>query len=415
MMDVSKFALCQTHIAKTAVPIAIILGFGYMNYACGYRLGYKEIYIHHSHAVAIVFWIIFGVLQLTVFLYWGLVVFIGPGKSPRFPPLDILGTGKYEDDDVLTPVPDLFFCDESGYPYYDAPTHSIKIDRTFYSKDVGYNVLKFDHYCLWIGTSLGQTNYEFFIKYMIWFMVLFFYDIIFTACYTRTSIARGLDHNFIAIFVLCAFWIIMIGALFIAHVRYINCDITTLDDITKQQRERYLRWAAHNTSEQEKPNKQQSKFVAWCLQSKTAPRFESGRRFVNAKSGDRRYVVEYSIYQHPFDLGVKKNWINLMFNGNRNHGLPESYYTNLRLFLSFYALAVPYLDIPLYFIARRKLIEGIGGEPDEEQGKREYLTRLYHMYSNYVSDDFRKFIDDKIAKGECSIPSYLKEAVDGKQ
>ncbi|RLV95222.1 Palmitoyltransferase PFA5 [Spathaspora sp. JA1] len=411
-MDVTRFAICQTHIAKTIVPILIVLGLGYLNYACGYALGYKEIYRYHSHAVAIVFWIILGILQLNVFLYWGLIVFIGPGKSPRFPPLDIYETNtSFEQDQVLIPVPDLFFCDESGYPYYDSHTESIKIERSFYSKDMGYNVIKFDHYCVWIGCSLGQTNYEFFMKYMIWFLVLFFYVVIFMACYTRSSMSHGtIDHNFIAIFVLSGFWIIMIAALFIAHVRYINRNITTLDDITIKQRESYLRWSARQNPDQiDQPKKPQGGFVAWLLKDKPPPRFETGKRYVNVKIDKfSRKVVEYSVdQQYPFDLGFKKNWINLMFNGNRNQGLPESYYTNLRLFLAFYALVVPYLDIPLFLTARGKQMDEIGREPDQEQGKREYLIRLYQSYSSHISENFRAYIDDKIAKNECQLPSYM--------
>lgn len=139
------------------IPLGIVLGLGYLNFALNYSLGYQEIYIHHSHGVAITLWCLSGLCQAILFIYWGLILYVGPGKSPKFPLFDIYQEGN---KDIL-PLPDLFFCDKYGFPFYDSHTQSLRIERSFYSKYVGYNVLKFDHFCLWIGSSIGLTNYLF--------------------------------------------------------------------------------------------------------------------------------------------------------------------------------------------------------------------------------------------------------------
>ena len=126
---------------------------GYFNYVVNYSLGYKLIYKNHSHASGIILWILMGLLQLSLYIYWILIFIIGPGKSPIFPPLNIYNE---ENNENLISLPDLFFCDKQGFPYYCSNSNSIKLERSFYSKDIGYNVLKFDHYCIWIGHQLDK-------------------------------------------------------------------------------------------------------------------------------------------------------------------------------------------------------------------------------------------------------------------
>ena len=37
----------------------------YLNYAINYAVGYKLVYVHHSHAVAIILWVLLGFFQLS--------------------------------------------------------------------------------------------------------------------------------------------------------------------------------------------------------------------------------------------------------------------------------------------------------------------------------------------------------------
>ncbi|KAG7661536.1 PFA5 [[Candida] subhashii] len=381
--------LFKNHLLQQIVPILIIIGLGYLDFACGYALGYKEIYRHDSKRIAVTLWCLLGISNFNTLLYWALVFIIGPGKAPSFPPLNIYNE---PENDELIPLPDLFFCDESGYPYYCSHSKSIKIERSFFSKHVGYNVLKFDHYCIWIGYPLGQANYLVFIKYMFWFLSYFIIILVFTAMYTRASISRGeIDHNFIVLLFMSGFWIIMITTLSIAHYRYICFNMTTLDDLALGQSKRYNHWKSRGG-----------------VDSSVRPptRIETGRRFVNVKKGDMRYIVEYNVQERPFDMGIKKNWMNLILNGNRNHGKSDDWYSYLRLRLAFFVLIVPYIDIPLCFRSRRDGTlkindnEAVRSKPDE-------LLRQYEYYSDVVNDKFREFINRKIDDGDCYPPRYL--------
>lgn len=386
--------LFKTHRAKQIVPIGILFALGYLDFASGYALGYKEIYRHHSTKVAILFWCLLGICQFNTLLYWLLVFIVGPGRAPSFPPLNIYGEAN---NDELISLPDLFFCDDAGYPYYCSHSQSIKIVRSFFLKDVGYNVLKFDHYCIWVGIPLGESNYLFFIKYMFWFLSYFMVILVFVAIYTQSSVKHGeIDHNFIVLYIMSGFWIIMIGTLLIAHYRYICYNLTTLDDITLQQRKRYNNWKLRGAKGK-------------------SPRVELGNRYVNVRRGDKRYVVPFDIKEKPFDMGVKKNWMNLILNGNRNHGRNDDWYSIDRLLFAIFVLIMPYVDIPLYFYFK------CGGPLrmiDDENGmsKLDQLLKRFEVYNEVVSDRFIELINRKIENRECYPPKYLaKKLLVGKE
>ncbi|RCK64939.1 Palmitoyltransferase PFA5 [Candida viswanathii] len=391
-MILSKQYISKNFI-KLVVPIAIVFGMGYFNFVVNYSLGYKLIYVHHSQAAGIVLWVLTGFLQLALYTYWILIFVIGPGKSPAFPPLNIYNDPNTHD---LIALPDLFFCDELGYPYFCSASNSMKIERSFFSKDVGYTVLKFDHYCVWIGHSIGQDNYLFFIKFLVYFWFLFVIALIYLARYTGDSINQGeIDHNFIVLYIFCGFWILMIGGLTGIHIRYICFNITTLDDITRNQRRRYNRWIE---------SQQNPEASSW-LNAKKEPRKELGTRYVNVKNGDTRAVVTYYIDERPFDMSVKKNWINLVFNGNRNHGLDELFYTTWKLVCAVFVVLVPFVDVPLCFRNTKPFKEDI----EHGQSDSEKLLQIYNTYSSAVNQNFLEMIDRKLNAEDFRVPTYLQK------
>ncbi|KAI5956495.1 PFA5 [Candida jiufengensis] len=378
---------------KLVVPIGIVFGLAYLNFALNYSLGYKEVYKHHSNSIAIILWCLSGFCQICIFVYWFLILYVGPGKSPKFPQLNLYNNTDSVDE--LLPVPDVFLCDEFGFPQYDSHTQSIKTDRSFYSKNLEYIVLKYDHHCLWVGKSIGLTNYVYFMKFCFWFLSLFIIMLIYTACYTRSSISRGeINHNFIIMYIACGLWLPMILALYISHLRYICLNMTTLDDITLGQRKRYERYKERRQSETTNP----------CLNPRK-PRKEKGIRYVSVKKDNFRLIVKYDIKERPFDMGWRRNWINLMFNGNRNHGRSDSYYTNTKLILSIILFLCPFIEIPVEMRYRQRQSHQFDVENYPKSIERTIAE--YDWFSSKYNSAFLTRIQTKVDEKDCYIPSYL--------
>lgn len=385
LFDIPYF---QNHWLKQIVPIAVVFSMGYLDFAAFYSLGYKEIYVRHSHGVAISLWILGGIIQFSALLYWLLLLFVGPGKSPRFKALDIYGT-----DPTLTLVPDYFVCDKYGFPYFCSNSNSITANRSFFLKDVGYSVLKFDHYCLWIGNVIGESNCLFFLKFMTCLVIYLAIFLIYLGIYTRSSMSGGreINHNFIVLYVVCGFWIIMIFALLSVHVMYVSINMTTLDEITQRQQLVYQRWKLRNQGKN--------------VKKKNVPRKEDGKRYINVKKDDYRLVVQFDIMDRPYNLGYKTNWINFIFNGNRTHRLKTCELTTSRFIQSLIIFIVPFIDIPVFF-ATWKSHQQKHQEDGFSDGQRNLL--FYQHHNSEFSEDFKRKIDEKIQSNQCYTALYTR-------
>lgn len=372
---------------KKIIPVIVILTIMYMDYATFYSLGYQEVYKYHSHGAAIVLWTLVPFCQLTALLYWILIFYYGPGKQPTFPAFNLHAT----DNEELTSVPDIFLCDEYGFPHYCSTSNSVKIARTFLLKDVGYLTLKFDHYCVWIGAVIGEGNHVFFIKLTTWLVGFLLVSLVYLIRYTPLNVSRGeINHNFIPLYILCGFWILMISALTTVHLKYILYNMTTLDDITINQKKIYMNWKSKNQGKK--------------VKKRNVPRVESGNRFVSIRDKEGvRVVVGYDVTELPFSLGITRNVINFVYNGNRNHGLSESMFTRGKLIQAILVMLIPYVDLPIYTRSIRKPFKG-----DDTLGYSDLKLEEYEYYGSEFSEEFKKSLYERIERKECYLPLYAK-------
>ena len=366
-------------LVQSVVPFLVLLAFAYSNYAIGYRLGYKEIYEHNSHGAAITLWVLFGFSQTITFYYWLQVYIKGPGMSPVFPAFDL-----YANIDSL---PEYFMCDENGYPYWCTTCQSLKVPRSFHSRRSNYCILKFDHYCIWLGSLLGVSNYIYFFKLAVWLIVMIIIALVFLIVYTKSNRDRGthaIDGNFIAMYVVAGFWFIMAGGLLVSHIWYILRGLTTMDDLSVKQQKRYLRW-------------QQAK-QAGKAGNRPSPRQEDGKRYINLRHQDgSRVVVRYSIKDRPYSFSPSRNWIHTFLNGNSlvyNDILPETKYTFSRLIAAIAVSFVPFTET--LFRSKTKT-----SDPPS-------VTDHYNDYNQAISPSFRNLIESKIAAGDFTIAAHYR-------
>ena len=391
--DISTSMKCKTYdleaYYKKLIPILFFLLFGYIDFVVCYSLGYEEIYIYHSRGVAISLWVLFGVTELCIFVYWISIIIIGPGRAPRIEPFDLFGTS--EKSSTTGGVPDFFFCDKEGFPFWCTECQSLKAPRTTHLRDMKYCVLRFDHYCVWVGTVIGRNNYRPFLKFVLYVDCLFLMALIFLARYTRLNYDRGtkdINHNYIVLYIVSFFGLLFVMILTVSNVRYVMHNFTTIDDLNVIQKRRYSRWKRRK----DRPR---------CFDR--SPRKESGLRYINMQYKDTRAVVEYSIHDLPFSFGFRKNFINIWLYGSRRKdqhtGGPD--YSFTELFLSCILAVIPFCDLIIFlkdrFVKTKKETGQGNSSPDQ----------LYHMNCEYISDAFLESARRKIDENKYTIPKYF--------
>lgn len=367
-------------LVQAVMPVCVLLVLGYANFAVGYLLGYREIYRYHSHALAVVLWVLFGFCQLVSYYYWLRIYIAGPGTCPELPALDLYGN--------MDALPEYFMCDEDGYPYWCTSCQSLKAPRNFHSRRSGHCILKFDHYCLWLGTLLGLTNYIYFYKLVVWLLSTITIAVVYLAVYIGPNSNRGpVNGNIVAVLAVAGFWFIMAGGLLISHIWYILQGITTLDDVNLKLLKRYARYI-------------RAKEAGKTIRS-VPPRQEDGKRYINLRQPDgSRLVVRYDIRDRPYSFGARQNWIITWLRGNRFDYYDEVTDATTATFL--WAIAVSI--VPLAELAIKRT-------PRPEYTS---VVELYNDHNAQISPSFRALIDAKIAAKKYKVASHYEALTEQK-
>lgn len=370
-------------IGKIVIPILTLLILCYLNFVAIYSLGYEMIYKSRSNrSVAISLWCLVSICDVFILLYWSLVFVKGPGRAPKIKPFDLYNNSTNED---LSPMPEYFLCDSRGFPFWCSNCESIKLPRSYHLRDLGYCTLKFDHYCLWVGTAVGQENYGYFLKFVLWCLIAFLTGLIYLANYTNAHDGANINKNFIFGYILCGFFIIFLVTLLGSNIWYIMNNVTTIDDLNIKNARNYRNW------------KETKKGF------RKPPRVEDGKRYVNYKNEiGERVIIEYDIaHTHPFSFGFRNNWINIWRFGNSSK--VEAYRGINILFLQSLAIfLIPLIDIII--IMRGKGIK--------KTNVRELTnTELYEEYCDTLNEGFEKYLTECIGNGKNQVPSYLSQQV----
>lgn len=361
--------------AKRVVPVVLFLSFGYINYSLGYVVGYQEVYHYHSRAVAIVLWVLLGFFELALICYWTTVLLIGPGAATKILPFNLYGDA--EDKDLL-PVPDYFVCDKDGYPFWCSTCQSLKPIRSFHLRDLNYCVPKFDHYCIWLGTVVGKANHIWFFKFLQNISAIYLLCIVFAARYMRPKFNRNgysVNLHYVALIIYGLLGLLMTLVLFLSHVKYIYYNMTTLDDLSKNQMKRYFRWQDRYTAKKDAGKSTSSL-------EKRAPRKETGKRYLNIMHNNKRVVVQYYIKDFPFTRGFRQNLINLTLNNNENTNDNPSFYSSHQYIRAWSLLMLPFIDL------LRVKRTGAGQE--------------------HITEEFLQHIHNKAEEGKYTVPKYLQ-------
>ena len=63
---------------------------------------------------------------------------------------------------------DVFICEGDGRPPWCPRCAIFKPDRTHHCSDVDRCVRKMDHFCVWVGGMVSETNFKFFFQFVTW-------------------------------------------------------------------------------------------------------------------------------------------------------------------------------------------------------------------------------------------------------
>lgn len=157
-------------------------------------------------------------------------------EQPIIPPYMLVPVGSSSNQVISTKPPKYYQCDKNGYPPWCTHCQSLKLSRSHHSKQVGRCILRFDHYCAWIGCVIARNNYRLFLQYVGWFNLLLLWYWLTIAVFIRTI--GMLNGNVIVGFILsCLGWMMTLG-LFISHIYYMSNNKTSIETLDAERGKR---------------------------------------------------------------------------------------------------------------------------------------------------------------------------------
>ncbi|GEQ72032.1 hypothetical protein JCM33374_g5718 [Metschnikowia sp. JCM 33374] len=361
---------------RRVIPFIVLSMLAYIDYASCYIVAWKEVYHLHSATAAIVYWVLLALFQATHLFYWALIFIRGTGKIPQFQHFDLYGTKS----ETNAPVPEVFVCDEQGFPFWCSKCQNLKPDRSFHSSDLDICVPRFDHFCLWIGTAIGRENFLPFVKFLQSFSAYSIISLCFVAVYGRSALHHNrFNLHFVALFIMNACIIMMTMALLIGTAKNTFTNSTSFDEITRRQAQSHNRWLQKQANMNPK--------YTWC--AGRMPRVESGIRYVNMAHDDTRKVVSFNVRDNPYSNGFRVNLINTCLNGNYNLNSTTKNAGNSTFLWASFVLIVPFAEFLVTVPARK-----------DDLGE-------FQKNSDEMSPSFISKILDKIEKNQFQYAQYL--------
>ncbi|KAH3899477.1 uncharacterized protein SCODWIG_01008 [Saccharomycodes ludwigii] len=136
--------------------------------------------------------------------------------------------------------PQIYPCDEQGFPLWCTMCQSIKQPRTHHSSHLNRCIWKFDHYCLWIGQVIGGANYKVFIQYafsIVIFLSIMFFSIVslYLPHYNNNKLnEKYIKGNIITVIIITGPFLTFSVMLFLQHCYYTIMNITSIESIQRK-------------------------------------------------------------------------------------------------------------------------------------------------------------------------------------
>ncbi|KAG0669506.1 palmitoyltransferase pfa5 [Maudiozyma exigua] len=239
-----SFDIRNKKFLKFIIPIIFIGLLIYCSWAFIHKLCLSQIYDKsNKKATGIALIVTYGCLILLISVIWFQILIIGPGKQPQVPAFKIYQDSNDATDktECINP-PDIYQCNINGYPMWCPYCQSVKTFRSHHSRFTGYCIPKFDHYCSWLCTVIGQDNYKLFLNFLIYSTIAFGINWITTIiCYLKYFKKRDHDGNLVAIVVIAGLGFFFTLGLLGSHIYYITLgNLRSIDVIgmkTKKMRD----------------------------------------------------------------------------------------------------------------------------------------------------------------------------------
>ena len=260
---------------RIIIPPCVILYMLYAEWAFSYLFCYNHVYLGSQDKAAMLsFLVVANVLWFCALISWAFIFIKGPGTLPcKIPPYELskfIHEGekfsnvknpdvsyKKSNPDTSSPIslnhnvippPDIFECDYNGLPFWCSECSTLKLLRCRHSSVKDRCIPMFDHFCTFVGSTIGKNNFDFFLYFLFSMQLLMCFTCISVIVYS--GVWGHLHAAFIVFLITAGFMDILVGNLAFNTIGDIYLGEITIERL---QRTRTKKMIAKNQSNKNDP------------------------------------------------------------------------------------------------------------------------------------------------------------------
>jgi palmitoyltransferase len=127
---------------------------------------------------------------------------------------------------------DIFVCNPDGRPRYCSTCYNWKPDRSHHCSEMNRCILKFDHFCPWVGGVVSETSYKFFIQFN-----LYGAHILTTTAYffaQRRQHSHYVNGHWIAMLALSGLFLLFSSGMLMSSGQFAFINSTTIEHLDRK-------------------------------------------------------------------------------------------------------------------------------------------------------------------------------------
>lgn len=131
---------------------------------------------------------------------------------------------------------DVFVCNPDGRPRYCSTCYNWKPDRSHHCSEMNRCIVKFDHFCPWVGGVVSETSYKFFVQFNFYAALLTLQALITTAYFfaQRRQHSDYVNGNWIALLAIAGLFFLFSGGMFMSSGQFALINSTTIEHLDRK-------------------------------------------------------------------------------------------------------------------------------------------------------------------------------------
>lgn len=137
---------------------------------------------------------------------------------------------------------DVFVCNADGRPSFCSTCYNWKPDRSHHCSEVNRCVLKFDHFCPWVGGVVSETSFKFFVQFTFYAALLTLHILVVTAYFfaRRRQDSSFVNGHWIALLAIAGLFFLFSGGMCMSSCQFALINSTTIENLSRKTKVWFL-------------------------------------------------------------------------------------------------------------------------------------------------------------------------------